>query len=223
MKLSTRDSGSTIALCAAIATLALLSACTSAPKAAGADAVSGPSPAGGVVPSITSDIAPETGAGRTLVVYFSQGSATKRVAEDLALVYGADTERIIEKKARAGGFFGFMGAGADSSMGRATPIQAPKADPSAYDRVIVCTPVWAWRLSPPVRSWLKLMKGRLPRAAFVEVSAGTAPEKIVAMMEAASGKKADAYAGFVQGDFDEGNRAAYLGKIRALVEGFRGP
>jgi len=201
-----------------------LAACSSAsPKGAGAggpaDAFSGASKAGADMPPITEDIAPVQGARRVLVVYFSQGSATRRVAEDLGELLGAEVERIVERKSRAG-FFGFMGAGADATFGRATKIEAPSKDPTAYDAVVVCTPVWSWHLSPPVRSWLLLFKGRLPRSVFVAVSGDTAPEKIVAMMEKASGAKAAAYAGFSDRDFEPENRAAYVDKMSRLVAGF---
>ena len=169
--------------------------------------------------SIAEKLAPVEQGERILVVYFSQGSATKRVAEDLAFLLGAGTERIIETKSRKG-FFGFLGAGADSAAGKSTEIERPLSDPSAYDAVVVCTPVWAWKLSPPVRTWLGLMKARLPSCAFVVVSAATAPEKIVAMMEAASGKKASAYVGFMEKDFAVGNRESYVGKLSAFVAAF---
>ncbi|PKL09034.1 MAG: hypothetical protein CVV51_05825 [Spirochaetae bacterium HGW-Spirochaetae-7] len=204
----------------ALVALAVLIGCSSAPaEGAGTDASSGASKAGANMPSITQDMAPVRGAGTVLVVYFSQGSATKRVAEDLAALLGADIERIVEQKSRTG-FFGFMGAGADSSLGKSTRIDTPVHDPVAYDAVVVCTPVWSWHLSPPVRTWLGLFKGKLPpRSVFVTVSGDTEPEKIVAMMEEASGAKPVAYAGFADRDFEQVNREAYLGKIRGLVTG----
>ncbi len=159
---------------------------------------------------------------RTLVVYFSQGNSTKRVAEDIAALLGADIERVVEKKARRWGFFGFMGAGAASSMGRATPIETPVRDPSAYEAVVVCTPVWAWHLSPPMRSWLRLYTGKLPQlAAYVTVSGDTDPAKIVAAMAKESGKQPTVFAGFADRDFEDGNRALYLEKIGSIVDPFR--
>lgn len=200
--------------------------CSSAPAkggedaAAGTDASSGASKAGADMPSITTDLTPADAAGRVLVVYFSQGSATKRVAEDLATLLGADIERIVELKTRKG-FFGFMGAGAASTFGRSSKIQPLSRDPAAYDAVVVCTPVWSWHLSPPVRSWLGLFKGKLPPSVFVTVSGDTEPGKIVAMMEKASGTRPVAFAGFRDIDFEAENRKVYLEKIQGLVASFR--
>ena len=159
---------------------------------------------------------------RVLVVYFSQGNSTKRVAEDIAALFGADIERIVEKKQRKGGFFGIMGAGAASSMSRATPIEPPVRDPSAYEVVVVCTPIWAWHLSPPVRSWLRLNKGKLPQlTSYVTVSHDTDPAKVVAAMVKESGRQPIAFTGFADSDFEDGNRARYLEKIGSVVDPLR--
>jgi hypothetical protein len=204
----------------AMAALSLMASCRTAP--AKADASSGASPAGKAaeVPRppllLSGEQSPDIAGKRTLVVYFTQGSATRQVAEDLAAIFGARIERIVEKKSRVG-IFGFIGAGADSSVGASTPIQTPVLDPASFDRVIVCTPVWAWRLAPPVRTWLSLMRGRLPDCAYVVVSGNTAPAKIIPMMVKASGKEPRAIAGFVQDDFEAGKTSVYAGKIRELV------
>lgn len=181
-----------------------------------ADVVSGASPAEVDRPVTREEIAPPETDARVLVVYFSQGEAARRVAEDLALLLDADIERIIEKKNRKG-FFGFMAAGADSTFKRATRIEEPVLRPAEYDFVFVCTPVWAWSLAPPVRSWLRRAKGELPEAVYITVSGDTEPEKIVRMMEKASGKSPLGYESFTEKDFSAANRQIYLEKIRALM------
>jgi hypothetical protein len=74
-------------------------------------------------------------------------------AEELAGLLGADTERIVEKTNQSG-FLGFLSTGADSSMGKLGDIEALSRDPSAFDLVIFCTPVWAWHVSPPVHAFV---------------------------------------------------------------------
>jgi len=106
-------------------------------------------------------------------------------------------------------------------MGKATPIAPALRDPSAYDFVVVCTPVWAWHLAPPVRSWLSQARGKLPECAYVVVSANTAPEKIVAMMTTASGKEPKVYVGFVEKDFTVESRSTYLAKLEHIVDRLR--
>jgi hypothetical protein len=171
--------------------------------------------------SITDSLRLEAGGARTLVVYFSQGSAAKRVAEDLALLFGADIESIVEKKNRPAGFFGFMKAGYQGTFGIASPILPPAKDPSEYGRVVVLSPVWSWSLCPPVRSWLRLNRGKLPPAAFVTVSGDTKPDKIVAAMIKESKAEPRVVMGFGDKDFSPENRSVYVGKIAGIVEGMR--
>jgi len=196
--------------------------CSSSPRAGKSDVVSGASIVDESSPAAATEILPVENGRRILVVYFSQGSATKRVAEDLARLLGADLERVVEKKQRKWGFFGFMGAGAAASMSRAAPITAPARDPADYEGVVVCTPIWAWRLSPPMRSWLRLNKGKLPPlAAYVTVSGDTQPDKVAAEMAKESGRQPATFAGFADRDFEPGSRAQYIAKIANVVDRFR--
>ncbi len=206
----------------AAAFILAMAACRSAPAQEKTDVVSGASAAGNDAPAVAGEIAPLEDGLRTLVVYFSQGNATRRVAEDVAAVLRADVEPIVEKKQRRWGFFGFMAAGAASSFGRATPIQPPVLDPSQYEALVVCTPIWAWHMAPPVRTWLRAHKGKLPAlSAFVTVSGDTDPAKVVAAMAKESGRQPVAFAGFSDRDFDAANAAVYIGKIASIVESFR--
>jgi len=209
--------------CAVLAATLVLAAagCNSAPAAAKSDAGSGASLAGGDSPAVAGEIVPVENGRRVLVIFFSQGSATKRVAEDLAFLLRADIERIVEKKSRRG-FFGFMGAGAASTFGLASPIESPVRDPAAYEAVVVCSPIWAWRLAPPVRSWLRLYRGQLPEAAaYVTVSGDTDPARIVAAMAKESGRLPTISAGFADRDFTAEHRSLYLEKIGNVVVRFR--
>jgi hypothetical protein len=183
------------------------------------DSLSGASLVKSPAVPILGDFGPVAGSGRTLVVYFTSGDAAGRVAEDLAALFSADVERLRETKRRGPGFLGFMGAGMDATFGASTRIEPVAFDPAGYDRVFVVSPVWAWNLCPPVRTWLRAHSGRLPPAAFVTVSGDTEPDKIAAAMAKAGGREPFAVVGFSERDFYPENRAAYLGKMRALCEG----
>ncbi len=52
----------------------------------------------------------------------------------------------------------------DATFKTATPIEKLRYSPSDYNTVFVCTPVWSWNLCPPVRTWLRMSKGTIPRA-----------------------------------------------------------
>jgi hypothetical protein len=92
-----------------------LACCRTASAPGGSDAVSGASVAGESARKTASDIEPVKTGKRILVAFFSQGANTKRVAEEIQSLLGADIERIVEKTNRTG-LFGFLSAGADSTM-----------------------------------------------------------------------------------------------------------
>lgn len=208
---------------AAAAVLAALAGCATRAEPR-PDVTGGASPASSAPAPIRQSLPPVEGAGRVLVVYFSSGGATERIARDLAELCGADLEEIRERKEREAprGFWGYFGAGARSSFRTAPRILPPARNPGDYDAVFVCTPVWSWSLSPPVRSWLRTFRGSLPPAAYVTVSGDTKPDKIVRNMAKEGGREPFAFAGFSERDQYAENRATYVEKIAALVEPLRG-
>jgi hypothetical protein len=170
---------------------------------------------------ITDEIEPYSGDQRTLVVYFSQGEATRWVAEDLMWIFGADIEAIDEKRERKTNFINFMLSGFQSTFKIPSRIEKPMFDPADYDKIFVLSPVWSWSLSPPVRAWLKTNKGKLPKAAFIAVSGDTKPDKVVAAMAKVSGATPLASAGFAERHFLPENRASYLELLRSVVDPMR--
>ncbi len=46
------------------------------------------------------------------------------------------------------------------------PIHSPSKDPSEYDLVILGTPVWAGKMSSPLRSYIKTTAGKFKTVAF---------------------------------------------------------
>ncbi len=150
---------------------------------------------------------------RTLVVYYTSGNASERVAADIAAIFGADLERIIESRPRKWSFFS---GGAAAIFGTSVKLEPDVHDPADYGRVFVLSPVWAWRMAPPVRSWLKAHAGSLPEAAYGTISGDTEPEKIVAAMAKLAKRQPFAYAGFSESDFEPENRARYIEKLRCL-------
>ena len=102
---------------------------------------------------------------RVLVVFHSRSGTTRRIARAIADSLEADVEEIIDLKARAG-LFGYLGAGHDAIRRRCTPIGDLARDPAEYDLVIVGSPVWAGRMSSPVRSYLDRNRGKFKSAGF---------------------------------------------------------
>ncbi len=91
---------------------------------------------------------------KSLVVYYTRTGKTKFVAETIAAQLSADIEEIVDLKKR-GGTLGWIAAGKDSSQEKETEIAPTKLSPSNYDLIIVSTPVWAWRPTPAIRTYIK--------------------------------------------------------------------
>lgn len=124
---------------------------------------------------------------KVLVVYFSQGENTKRVANDLSLLLNGRVETILPIE-------GDGGASA-AAMEKPVAIKPLTVKISDYDLIVVGTPVWAWKMAPPVREFLNTYKSQIKQVAFFTVAGGTKPDKITASMERLSGLKSIAITG----------------------------
>jgi flavodoxin len=102
---------------------------------------------------------------KTLVVYYSRTGNTRKVGLEIAKELDAEVEEIKETKNREGAL-GYLLAGRDALLSRPASIQQPSKDPALYDLVVVGTPVWAFKASPPVCAYLRQNKGRFRSMAF---------------------------------------------------------
>jgi flavodoxin len=115
---------------------------------------------------------------KTLIVYYTRSGNTRKVAEELKELLSADIEEITEPSGR-GGPLGWLRSGKESSDGTIPKINAPTKDPSAYDIVVVGTPVWASTLSSPVRAYLTQTKGKAHKVAYFCTCGGTDAKKTI--------------------------------------------
>jgi flavodoxin len=125
-------------------------------------------PAAGQATSKPAKQADDSLAGRKpkiLVAYYSRTGTTRIVADELARRLGADVETITDAKNRRG-LFGWLGAGRDASRKSKTAIGPLKYDPSAYDLVLLGTPVWAWNMTPAIRTYILANRERFKKVAF---------------------------------------------------------
>lgn len=125
---------------------------------------------------------------RTLVVHYSHGGHTRRLARAIGDALGADVEEIHDRVDRSG-IFGFLRSGLEVLLGASTEIQRPKHDPADYDLVVVGSPVWVGSPSTPVRTWLWLERERLPALALFVTLGGVGSERAFAVMRDVAGKE----------------------------------
>jgi flavodoxin len=91
---------------------------------------------------------------KTLVVYYSLTGNTKFIAEHIASELNADIEDVkpikdLDPNSSSKYFWGGMKA----TMKIKPKLEDLKYNPLDYDLLIIGTPVWAWTLSPPIRSY----------------------------------------------------------------------
>jgi flavodoxin len=124
---------------------------------------------------------------RILVACYSLNGHTRRVAVELARSCNADLETIADSVDRTGTMGQFR-----SSLGallhRRPAIRASRHAPREYELVVVCTPVWAWNMAGPVRTWLQRHRAELRRVAGVCTYGRGGHEKVLEDMARICGR-----------------------------------
>jgi len=118
---------------------------------------------------------------KILVVVYSRTGNTLSVAKRIAGELQADLE-VIEDKTDRKGILGFLRSGYEALRKKVPPIAEPKHNPGDYELVIIGTPIWAGRMSSPVRAYLLRFHGRFGQGAFFATSAGGGYGKALAEM-----------------------------------------
>ncbi len=112
---------------------------------------------------------------KTLVVYYSRTGITKRIAETISESLDCEIEEIVDKKNR-GGILGYLKSGYEASRNKLSVIEDPKHDLSKYDLLIVGTPVWAGKMSVPLRTYLHKNMEKIPLLACFCTAGGSGIE-----------------------------------------------
>ena len=93
---------------------------------------------------------------KVLVLYYSQTTNTKAVAEEIAAKLGADIEAIVAVKPYDGDFQATIArSNEERQQGILPEIQPVSADLAAYDVIFLGYPVWFGTYAPPVAAWLE--------------------------------------------------------------------
>jgi flavodoxin len=90
---------------------------------------------------------------KSLVVYYTRTGKTKFVAEAIASQLGADLEEVVDLKKRQGAL-GWIASGKDATLKSLTEIAPTNKATNDYDLLIIGTPIWAWTLTPAIRTYI---------------------------------------------------------------------
>ena len=92
---------------------------------------------------------------KILIVYYSLTGNTKFIAEALIDSIEADILELKPiKELKADSSTRFIWGGYQSTMKKKPKLIDFDINPLEYDLIILGTPVWAWNISPPMRSFL---------------------------------------------------------------------
>ena len=153
---------------------------------------------------------------KILVIYYSRTGTTRKIAEKLSADLSADIEEIIDTKDRSGAM-GYIFSGRDSMKKRLTEIKPLEKNLSEYDLILIGTPIWAWTVSVPVRTFLEKYKDNLKRVAFFCTMGGSGDKKAFSEMEKISGKKPTAVLALTTKEVVQNNFAEKLGEFQKQI------
>jgi len=158
---------------------------------------------------------------KTLVVYYSRSGRTRKVAEELAHLLGADLDELHETCSRTG-LIGYLAGGRDAWLARDTGLAPLKYDPTGHDLVVLAGPVWAFTVCPALRAYVKLWGARLRRTAFLATQGGRGAERAFAALRELVAQPPVATLTLIDRDIDKERHVpeldAFGEKLRSLGE-----
>lgn len=118
---------------------------------------------------------------KTLVVCYSRTETTLRVALDVANALGADLDRVETVTSRKGAL-GYALSAAEA-LAKGLPSIRTRRDPRSYDLVVLGSPVWVGTMCAPMRSYLFLHRGELPRVGLFATMGGHGADQVLQEMK----------------------------------------
>ena len=124
---------------------------------------------------------------RVLVVYYSHGGTTRKVARAIGKELDCELEAISERNPRRG-VLGYLQSGLDATFNREAALAPMSTDARDYDLVVVGTPTWNASVSTPVRTYLTANRGRIRAVAFFCTYEGSGSARVLRQMEEICGR-----------------------------------
>jgi len=110
---------------------------------------------------------------KILIVYYSLTGNTQFIAEVIRDTIKADILEIKPiKELNPSSSMKYMWGGYQSTMKKKPKLTAIAKNPLDYDLIFLGTPVWAWKHSPPMRSFLSMYDLSSKKVAIWTCSAG---------------------------------------------------
>lgn len=119
---------------------------------------------------------------KSIVIFYSYEGSTKFIAQTIANEINADLLEIKpQKEMKTHGFMKFVWGGRQAVMQSKPDLLPLDKDLTEYELIIIGTPVWAYNMTPPIRSFLtqnKLSNKKIALFCCHEGNPGKALENI---------------------------------------------
>lgn len=154
----------------------------------------------------------------TLIIYYSYTGTSRKVAQALAESRGWPIGEVLDDSPRSG----WLRCVVDSLLRRLPAVRYRGPDPSAYDRVILVSPVWVAHLAAPMRSFVAGNARSIAHYAVVTTMGSGGSDAVEAEIERLLGRPPLLCAEFLARHVDDGTYAAELETFAAAVAGMKG-
>lgn len=149
-----------------------------------------------------------------LIALYSYTGTSRRVAQRLAAERGWPIGEVIDAKPRSGALRCVF----DSVFRRRPAIRYAGPDPARFDAVVLVAPIWAERLSAPMRTFVAERAAQLREFAVVSVMGSTGAPNAVAEIAKLTGRRPLLHAAFRRREIEDGSALARIGAFARAVE-----
>ncbi len=112
------------------------------------------------------------------VFYFSKSGVSEKVAKNIAERLKCPCTRLMDTKSWKGPL-GFVKGGYYSTQEKLVTLHSISVQPMDYDNICIVSPVWASKMVPAVRTFIRLYKDSLKNVHIVFTLAGDNPSKAI--------------------------------------------
>ncbi len=151
---------------------------------------------------------------KILVVYYSRTDNTRRVAEEIKDGLDCEIEEIIDTKNRSG-LLNYISSGFQASRKKLTTLEDIKHDPADYDLLVLGTPLWAGKVSIPIRTYIIQNQAKFNNVAFFSTAGGSGFDGLFSEMTELSGASPVARVGVKAKELKDGS---YKSKVTEFVK-----
>ena len=146
---------------------------------------------------------------KILVVCYSYTGTCLDLARELCSQQGWQKAEITLARPR-GGKLGYWRCVLDSLLRRTPEIRYNGPPPLKYEAVVLISPIWAFRLASPMRSFVARRRDHLPQVAVISVMGGAGAPNAVAEVGELLGRAPIHSAAFTMKEVEEGDCRARL-------------